>query len=117
MNIEDVVTVTGSIQIPAQVQEHLKKGPSYAFKEIGEIQNTIPKFERLVRNLDKTSRERERWKYVEEFKTYKNKNTENLKAVNREKHALQEAQKWIRSNSIMITREDKSKKIVLMEKR
>lgn len=116
LNLSEVVMIIGDIQIPTQVQNLIKKGPSYAFRQFADIHNTIPKFEKLIRNMDETSKEREHWKYMEEFRAFKNRNLDKFKAMNSDRQVLCEAQKWIMTNSIKITREDKSRKMVIMEK-
>lgn len=91
LNLSEVVMIIADIQIPTQVQNLIKKGPSYAFRQFVDIHNTIPKFEKLIRNMDEISKEREHWKYMEEFRAFKNRNLDKFS----DRQVLCEAQKWI----------------------
>lgn len=65
--LEDVVTVIGDITIPEHAKKLLQKGPSYVLKDLTKIQDIIPKFELLIKDLEETEKERERWRYLEEY--------------------------------------------------
>lgn len=65
--LEDVVTVIGDITIPEHAKKLLQKGPSYVLKDLTKLQDIIPKFELLIKDLEETEKERERWRYLEEY--------------------------------------------------
>lgn len=64
-------------------------------------------FERLIRDMYHVSRERSQWKFVEEAKAFMKKNKRDILLANK-------VHEWMQTNGFTITREDKSKKLVLL---
>lgn len=76
----------------------------------------IPPFEQLIRDMDHLQKERSRWRFVDEAIRRKSKSTPEIMKANKEKLLIKQVHQWLQTNDLSVTREDKSKKLVILER-
>lgn len=114
MKLDNAVTVIGDIQLPDCVKTVLEKGPSCAIWSRTSSLVDIPIIEELVKSKDDLKKDRIQWNYVKERQS----RTAKVKRSNEmEIQLIRKTNKWIEDNNIVVTREDKSKKLVLMHRK
>lgn len=114
LELHQVLTVIGDIEVPHFVKTLLTRGPSYALWDNKNVLDDIPIFEEILREIEDSEKDRLRWSFLSQ-KT-RLKNTPKEREAKYERDLLKRTLWWLKNNQYSITREDKNKKMVLMKK-
>lgn len=117
MPLDDVITILDDIQLPQFAAEVFSKGPSCALLDTCNITNDIPVFERMVEPMDVLGAEKQRWSFVNELSNKKKRSREPpMDSFALNDIRVRQTLDWLNYEGLTMTREDKSKKVVLLKK-
>ncbi|XP_067132188.1 uncharacterized protein [Centruroides vittatus] len=96
------------ISIPPDIKSVLEKGPNYALDNTKDWKNTMAEIERGIRGMEEVNKDYFRWKTTLKSMNQRPRQTE-VKQIKRTK-------RWLADNNLILTRADKSKHLVIMDK-
>lgn len=116
MPLNDVITILDDIQLPQFATEIFSKGPSCVLFEACNVTNNIPVFERVIEPINELDVEKQRWSFVNELNRKKSRNWEPpIDSLTLNEVRVQQTLDWLNHERLTVTREDKSKKVVLLK--
>lgn len=109
LQLEDVAMIVGDMDVPPPIKTLLTKGPMMVPHIEPRISDLAPHIDHLINEYDDLYQEKLRWELVVR-KESRNKRLSSIK----EKALIRYTKDWMRDNSITCTRDDKSKKIIII---
>lgn len=113
-DLGSVLTTIGEVQIPSFAREVMEKGPSYALLKDTKVVDDIPVIERLIEDQEELEKENLRWTFLKQ----RDRKLTRMKIMElkQERVNINKTIKWMRENNYTLTREEKTRKMMLLER-
>lgn len=116
--LEEVLTVIDDIELPRFVEEVIQIGPACAITKHADLVQDVPALERVLQPLDDLEAEHFRWAFPAEHRKRKSSAEKSSQSTTHLNHArIRRILRWFEDNNIVITWDDKSKKLVMLKKK
>lgn len=115
--IDEVLTDLDDIEVPNFVKEVIQASPACAILEHNDILQNIPAVEKVMQPFSDLEAEHSRWTFIAEHKKkHLHKNVSPKAALCPNYYNVNQVLSWLLRAEITLTREDKSKKLVMLKK-